>query len=379
MHWKLRFKQSIFRCHLKFPNGIVKTTKVLSVSQLNEAVWGYYPGFFVVCPFIILTTDSEEIIKPNSVQITHENYEKYITTDKYFIGITYPNKNFRERNKSAVALCPGPAQNNFGDALRIAEFVELYKLLGIEKFYFYNMSVTSDVDKLFKYYQSVNTIEVLRWDIDRVMNMDEGTIHYYGIMATLNDCFYRATMVDNFKYVMVADFDEIILPIAYKTIPEFLAHQDRDSIHSLVFKNFFVFGKFDSDNSNVPKNSLNKFLYTQAKVVRLKHSTGDYKWNHVRTKLIAKRDKVIEIGNHYVWDALKGSHEQYVDSKDALMLHYRNQCTSDCLKETVKDFSVRRYGEKLWQRVDEVCGQLFSDGVCPGGENKETKPKLTLL
>lgn len=367
--WKLRYKQSIFICNLKFANGIVKTTKALSVSQMNEAVWGHYPAFFVVCPFLILRQDNTEVLLPYSVQIAHNS--NYDPSDRHYIGITYPKKKSRELHKSSIAVCPGPAQNNFGDALRIAEFVELYKILGVEKFYFYNMSVSDSVNKLFDYYRTENTAEILRWDIDRVMSMDEGTIHYYGIMATLNDCFYRAAVIDNFKYVIIADFDEIILPMKHKTLKEFLSATDHDSIHSFVFRNFFVFAKFFSDFSNVPQEATNKFLYTQAKVIRLKYSSGDYKWFNVRTKIIGKRDKVIEIGNHYVWNAFEGTHEKYIDAKDGYMLHYRGKCIegqSHCDDETVRDFSVRKYGNKLWQQVDSVCGKIFDDGICPGGE-----------
>lgn len=362
MEWKLRFKESRFRCHLKYPNGDEKITKVLSVSQMNEPVWGYYPAFFVVCPFMSLTLENSKILVPNYVGVSFK--DQNLLGSNHFVNILYPK--IKATNNTSIALCPGPAHSNFSNALRIAEFVEIYKVLGVNKFYFYNMSISPDVSRLFDYYRNEKTAEILNWDIDRVLSMNEGTIHYYGIMATLNDCFYRAAVVDGHKYVIIADYDEIILPMKHDTLKQFLESYDEEAINSLLIRNFFVFGKFDSDYSNVPKNAVNKFLYTQAKITRLMHSTGDYKWFNVRTKLIGKRDKVIEIGNHYVWNALKGTKEHYVDQKDALMLHYRDKCTKDdCNKETVRDVSARRFSSKLWTRIDAVCGKLFTDGVCP--------------
>lgn len=369
MDWKLQFQESIFQCHLKYSDGTVKTVSVLSVKQMSEAVWGYYPAFFVICPLIALRLDDEKISLPIFIQISHKN--KQSRSHKYYVEIKYPKLNIKSQYNSSIALCPGPAHSNFKDALRIVEFVELYKILGVEKFYFYNMSISNDVNKLFEHYRSTDTAEILRWDIDHVMKMDEEIIHYFGIMATLNDCFYRASFVDGFKYIIIADFDEIILPMKHMTLFEFLDEHDNDSIHSFVIRNFFVFGKFESDFSNVPENAVNKFLYTQAKIIRIKNSIGDYKWFNVRTKLIGKRDEIIEIGNHYVWEAFSGTKEHYVDSKDALMLHYRDKCTAgkaDCLQGTVKDYSTRKFGEQLWKEVDRVCAKIFDDGICPGGE-----------
>lgn len=66
----------------------------------------------------------------------------------------------------SLAICVGPFHNNYSEALRLVEFVEAYKLLGAEHFYFYNKSTTPAVDKVAQYYQDMNIASVQKWNFD---------------------------------------------------------------------------------------------------------------------------------------------------------------------------------------------------------------------
>lgn len=229
--------------------------------------------------------------------------------------------------------------------------------------------MSSDVENLAKFYESQGLAEIVSWNIDDVLEMNENVIHYYGIMATLNDCFYRATVIDNFKYVMITDFDEIIFPYKTETLTEFLELYDSPAFHSLTFSNYFFFAEYPKDLTNVPKNAVNKFLYTQALIERMQDVTGDIKWWRIRTKCIAKRDLATEVGNHFVRSGLKGSKEFLVKHDDAMMFHYREHClVGYCGSPQVKDFHARKFAIQLWKNVDEVCEKVYSNGQCPIGE-----------
>lgn len=354
-----------FKCHFIFTNsGKLVTVDALDVIQLSEAVSGWKPGFFVICP--IFADDSD---LPDYVGITDKSYDEHEIKDRVnFIGITYP-RNLTEDSATTIAVCPGPIQGKYENALRIAEYVEMNSILGASKFYFYNMSMSREVEHLAKFYESQGLVEIVSWNIDDVLEMSESVIHYYGIMATLNDCFYRATAIDNFKYVILTDFDEIIFPYATETLKEFLENFDSPAYHSLRFSNYFVFGEYPKDFSNVPENAVNKFLYTQAHMTRMRDVTGDYFWWHVRTKTIAKRDYVTEAGNHYTWNSIGATKELFVPHRDAMMYHYREDCLKGhCDQARVNDTFARKFGNELWERVDGVCGKVFEDGKCPIGK-----------
>lgn len=349
---------------------MIETVDALDVIWLHETVKGTKPAFFVVCPIVAYSID-EEIILPDLVGITDKKYDdEFVENYVNFVGITYPRK-FGTKQETTIAVCPGPVQGNFENALRIAEYVEMYKILGASKFYFYNMSMSKDVENLVKFYESQGLAETVSWNIDHVLSMDEGTIHYYGIMATLNDCFYRATAIDNFKYVILTDFDEIIFPYKTETLTEFLDLYDSDEFHSLTISNYFVFAEFPKNFSNVPQNTVNKFLYTQGLTTRMRDVTGDQKWNRVRTKGIAKRNFVTETGNHYSWSGLGGTREEFVSHDDAMMYHYRDHClVGYCDKPMTQDTFARKFESIIFKKVDEVCKNVFDNKICPIGEIK---------
>lgn len=77
-----------------------------------------------------------------------------------------------------------------------------------------------------------------------------------GLYGALNDCLYRAHVVDTIKYVAITDFDEIFLILKEnKTLLEFIQQYDDDSIHSFRFQNVFFFTMFKHDYSNLPENA----------------------------------------------------------------------------------------------------------------------------
>lgn len=70
------------------------------------------------------------------------------------------------KQRDDLAVCVGPAHNNFDNPLRVVEFVEMYKLLGATKFFFYNCSVSEDVDKVFQFYQELGVAQIMNWTLN---------------------------------------------------------------------------------------------------------------------------------------------------------------------------------------------------------------------
>jgi hypothetical protein len=47
----------------------------------------------------------------------------------------------------------------------LVEFIEFHKILGVSKFYFYNLSISEDVDRVLRYYMRKGEATVLDWKI----------------------------------------------------------------------------------------------------------------------------------------------------------------------------------------------------------------------
>lgn len=67
-----------------------------------------------------------------------------------------------------MAVCVPALMNKFPNVLRVAEFVEMYKILGATRFYFYNASMTEDVNKILHYYQDTDNVTVYDWKLDGI-------------------------------------------------------------------------------------------------------------------------------------------------------------------------------------------------------------------
>lgn len=154
-----------------------------------------------------------------------------------------------------LAICVAPMHHGYYNALRVAEFFEIYKILGASMVYIYDKWVTTDVKKLLKHYESKQMAQIFTWNLYGYGFEKE--LRYEGIFAALNDCLYRATFIDKFKYIAVVDFDEILMPLRNDTttLLEFLKLKDKEYYASFNFQGAFFFSDFTNDLTTVPNNT----------------------------------------------------------------------------------------------------------------------------
>lgn len=88
----------------------------------------------------------------------------------------------------------------------------------------YNTSCGSELDRLLQSYVHEGFLEVVPWPIDKhlkpssgwLFSHDEGDVHYFGQIVTLNECIYRS--MDRSRYVLLNDLDEIIMPYQHNDL-----------------------------------------------------------------------------------------------------------------------------------------------------------------
>ena len=116
----------------------------------------------------------------------------------------------RKVNQPRIGLCM-EYNYNITSARTLAEYVELHRLIGVEKAMMHGFGyVSEEVLQLLKYYYKKRFLELLPWRIDN------------GIM---HNRFFKADCLARFRgrvdYVVFDDVDEFILP-ASKNLPETL-------------------------------------------------------------------------------------------------------------------------------------------------------------
>uniref|UniRef100_A0A182MBL3 Glycosyltransferase family 92 protein n=1 Tax=Anopheles culicifacies TaxID=139723 RepID=A0A182MBL3_9DIPT len=358
-------KEDIF-CNFRSDNNLVAQYRADDVVAVHEHWNMEFAATYVICKLAGNTTKRLALL-PDEVALSYLA-EPSMHEPSSFIRIKYPKQDrlFRSAPTRSLAVCVGPLHHNFAYALRMVEFIEYYKMNGAERFYVYNKSATPEVDSVLRHYQATGLVQVLDWHFDGYKFENE--LRYEGIFVALNECFYRATVSGGFRYTAIVDFDELLFPADdNKTLLEYLQEKDRYDVHSFNFQGVFFYDIYAPDYSHIPPWANNTYLYTQVRNVRTKNPL----LHHNRSKYVMKGRNVFEAGNHFVWKAVRDTHEYAVPENEGLLMHYRDGSLGYDYENVVLDTRIqKRFGKQLWQLVNEKCASIFPEtGICPLGEN----------
>ncbi|XP_055536318.1 uncharacterized protein LOC129724995 [Wyeomyia smithii] len=339
------------------------------VEAIHEHFNMPFAATFVVC---VLSGDATaiDVTLPNEVGLSYA-LEPSMVNATSFVKIHYNRFTVIPEGYPnwEVAVCVGPLHHNYSNAARIVEFVTYWRMLGAQRFYFYNKSISADVNRVLNYYQDRDEIEVYQWNLEGYQFEQE--LRYEGIFAAINDCMYRATMLRRITYTAVVDLDEFLLPVGKHVggLENLVQSQDRYDVHSFNFRAVFFYGKYEEDFSTKPDWANNTYLYTQ---VRNQRTSRPLEY-HNRSKYIAKGRNVIEAGNHFVWKALSGTKEYRIPPEKGLLFHYRDNFIGDGDEFFVEDNTAREGGDYIWMAVDSICHRIFTEknGRCPTGEDDD--------
>ncbi len=103
-------------------------------------------------------------------------------------------------------LCIAAVARNEGRYFK--EWIDYHRLVGVEKFFIYDNQSTDDTYAVLKPYIDAGVVEYNYVEGDGIQNQ----VNYYAV------CHAR----DKTKWLAVIDLDEFIMPVADKTIPDFL-------------------------------------------------------------------------------------------------------------------------------------------------------------
>ncbi|XP_014681593.1 PREDICTED: uncharacterized protein LOC106821346 [Priapulus caudatus] len=259
------------------------------------------------------------------------------------------------------SVCIKPLHYNYGDTLRLAEFVEFHRTMGAEFFTFYNHSVNADVTALLQYYVERGVAEVLPWQLD-IKSQRE--IRTENMFAALNDCLLRNQR--RYEYQVVVDVDEFIVPhladdADYTQLLRRLTavREDAYYVGAYCFRNTFFYSEWPDDAAAA---TLPLHLTTLAKTKRTQKT-----WPRGnRSKCIVRGADVTIMGNHLPWRFADGRQFSIVEEGVALLHHYRvcEYDGHDCVKTApaVVDATVYRWKDELLRRVATVLAAVTSSG-----------------
>ena len=283
----------------------------------------------------------------NIKYVNNKRYRSFIITirptrcssyvPKIWVGLNDPNpksfelKKFMQENPSVGIEDPHRVPEAFDlgictvtyfdlDPYRVLEWVEMQRVLGVTGIVLYNTSLNLQTSRVLHHYYSIGYMDIRQaWrSVEQFYRDEIGLLN----QLVLNDCLYR--YMHTFKYIMILDPDEVILPKGFSTLPEMISNLSRDNPR--VTEYHFLHAFLVTEISFGAKPDFTKPSYSY--FLRYRYRTQfrrNAMWHHVKSIFVA--DQCLTTCNHYCashFDAKKKTVESFVDTSIAYQHHYRD-------------------------------------------------------
>ncbi len=224
------------------------------------------------------------------------------------------------------------------DPYRVVEWIEMQRILGVTGIILYNTSINAETSRVLSHYYSLGHIDVrLAWRLEEKFFLEDIWLLN---QLVLNDCLYR--YMHTFKYIMVIDPDEVILPRGFSTLPAMLSTLSRK--HPDVVDFHFSQAFFVTEKTLGAKPDFSKPVHSF--YMRYRHRT-QFRWNksyHLKSIFIPEHCQ--QAFNHYCAsqyhvDASKNT-TTFVDTDIAYIHHYREALDTKPHEFFAKNGTLRR-------------------------------------
>ncbi|KAF7646183.1 hypothetical protein LDENG_00191990, partial [Lucifuga dentata] len=267
-------------------------------------------------------------------------------------------------------VCISNLFGEYNNVLQFAQSLEMYRLLGVGRVVIYNTSCGPELNRLLHSYSQEGFVEIVPWPIDHHLTPSHGwdfsqhggNLHYFGQLATLNECIYRN--MDQSRYILLNDIDEIIMPYQHNDLMSLMKMLKQQHPTAGVFlienhifpkKYFDPSGRFDLPQWNgVPGVNILEHIYREEPKRNIYHPY----------KMIFEPRAVEQTSVHEVLRKFK---DQFKIPPDVCrIVHVREALQGHLTKEQLHvDTRLWDFHEKLIPNVDKMLRrvQLLSSEV----------------
>merc|ERR1719468_1052819 len=231
-----------------------------------------------------------------------------------------------QRNQGYLALCLGgplrigaEEKSYPSTEMSIISFLEMQKLLGVNKVFFYGMQVPNVTKNILEYYRKDGILDYTEWNFPIG---DNERFRYFGQNLLIHDCIFRTRGA--FTFTMVFDLDESIIPHKHKTLVEMLQTRKENKTSGFAVRNTF----FHTHWNLTPKEQ--KRIYKgYAQVPEIPeaiylHEDVQRKWKYgQRGKYIVHPERVRKMRIHNFQQSIWDHHEQVLPLDIAQLHHHR--------------------------------------------------------
>ncbi|XP_013401070.1 uncharacterized protein LOC106166951 [Lingula anatina] len=307
------------------------------------------------------------IVPPHSIGVQSQG-----TSDRIPIPVSrFPNP-LHPSAPIQLAACIKSTRGNF-DPVRLVEWFEMNKLLGIGNFIMYDGGVTGKAKRVFDYYSSTGALTLITDMFSSfVINKAESIIPYAFVsrreekqkaqllqaeLASINNCIYR--FKDKYNHILVIDLDDVLIPSNEEPITKLLERlvQWQPKASAYAFQSVHHFTDFGSSDTT---HKIPTYLHM---LRHLRRTEVD--WFQAKSILVPDR---VYTANWHKPRPLRPQKDtiQKVEERAGFIHHYRDHCNywfsdrpcSKVLKSWTVDSIVPRYKDRLDANVLKILKKL---------------------
>lgn len=328
---------------------------IVHISSKVEMLSSHFGFMYTVCNFIC---DAPKHL-PTPSHVTLVDGSSHLG-EHFLIPVYAPSNSSR---KHTFGVCLPTLFGEFNNSLLFIQSVEMYRILGVGIVTVYNTSVSPTMEKVLKHYAQTGFIDIVQWPIEHHLNpskgwiptVNPGDIHYYGQMATINDCLYRNMY--RVKYLAVNDIDEIILPRRWSNWASMMEALEEDEVAAYYFR-MHTFPVNETYTWNMgPGMELRgtDILKQTVKLVPPIHSAD------TPTKVLLCPTRVVYHAVHGVLTFHSGFTRKDVPDSDATVQHYKawdKKWQFPRSSELEYDNSTLKHSQLLAERVSMIGSSI---------------------
>ena len=334
-------------CHIWFPGS----DEPKSAKAEGSVIWKYdahYQAIILSCP-LIRKAGGGQHESPEAVSISQFRCPK--------TGPAIRIRNGSAPNDGTVAVC---TKMTYGapDPVRLTEWIELNRILGVRTIYLYNTSIRGEANRVLAHYSAMGVVALRQHRFPEMLSAgflnqtfptaDYGQNWELEILS-INDCLYTATE----PFLAVIDVDEILYPDRHGSLARFVASDLVTSDEADVVSFVFHTAVYSDELEPEANNSLPWYLHT------LRHNRRTrIDWES--PKSVTRRRLCLYHAHHMCFRSADGSRLRLdVDHRYGHVRHYRRRCRltgepNKCqklLRNPEVDRSLDRVLPELTERV----------------------------
>lgn len=261
-------------------------------------------------------------------------------------------------------------------SVRLVEWIEMIRLLGADKIFFYELQVHPNITKVLDYYEKQGVVTVTPITLPGGQPNLPGLQHMYLKKKTThkrqmelipyNDCLYRNMY--RYRWLVLLDIDEVIVPLEdgdwsalmRRVLPLSTPAAGKPPRSSLHASNVYYLDSLAHEHGW--EREAPRYLHMLQHVYRTRNFTkpGQY------VKAFHSTGRVLALHNHFPLACLGGSCSSYaLETQHARLQHYRADCVTALSKacaelraDPVRDPAIWRWRGPLTARADAALAEL---------------------